>query len=528
MDPSEKDRSKTVLQDLVLFTPENLTNSSNLITSFASPFNGNVVEVTAEVDEAMKLAMLCDDPVRIDHKRGRRLLWKIDLFLIPVMSLLYAFQFMDKLSNSYALILGLRTALNMTVNKYAWTGSVFYFGYLVFAYPAVLILQRLPVSKTLGSFVLIWGLVMCLHTVCDYSGFVVLRAVLGALESSVTPAFVIITSQYYCQSETFSRTTFWFSNNGVGQMIGAGAIAYNVYENRHDLPVMPWKILFIVSGVLTIFAGLLILYYIPDSPAKAWFLNYDDKRLLIERIRPNQQGFGTRIFKKKQFKEAFTDPKCFLLVMFACVSNIPNGAITNFSGILVREGLGYSVAETMLVQIPFGAVEFVGSICVGLLSQYWLPSRMLWSVFGTIVGIVGCTILAFSKNPWVALVGYWLMGMAPLGFMGVLSCVSSNVLGHTKKTTVIAMVLMSYCVGNLIGPQTFQPRDAPHYTIAKVLMLSFNCIALCTLLVLWYMYWEENKRRDACEKSAPEFDRIVNREFADLTDLENPLFRYSY
>lgn len=515
--------------DRGLASGDDIKNSAHVTTSIVSPHKGNAVDISEEADEAMRLAMAIQEPIPLDPKRDRRLLWKIDLFLMPVMCLLYAFQFMDKLSNSYALVLGLRPALHMKGNMFAWTGSAFYLGYLVFEYPAVRILQRFPVAKTVGTLVVIWGVIMCLHSVPNYAGFVALRTILGALESSVTPAFVILTSQYYRQSETFLRTNIWFASNGLGQMLGSGAIAYNVYRNADKLPIAAWKLMFIIAGILTIFAGLLILVHIPDTPAQAWFLNDEDKRLLIERIRPNQQGFGNKVFKRKQFKEAFTDPKTWLLVLFACASNIPNGGITNFSSILLKEGLGYSTADTMLMLIPYGAIEFVGCISVGFISQYLFPSRLFWASMGTIVGgVVACCMLAFSTNAWAALVGYWLMGLAPLGLICVLSCVSSNVAGHTKKTTVNALVLVSYCVGNLIGPQTFQAKQAPHYTTAKVVMVAFSCVALVALLALWYMYWSENKRRDANNCSDSEFENTINHEFADLTDLENPLFRYSF
>ena len=44
--------------------------------------------------------------------------------------------------------------------------------------------------------------------------------------------------------------------------------------------------------------------------------------------------------------------------------------------------------------------------------------------------------------------------------------------GHTKKLTMNAIVLMSFCVGNIIGPETFQAKDAPQYIPAKVTIVA--------------------------------------------------------
>lgn len=49
------------------------------------------------------------------------------------------------------------------------------------------------------------------------------------------------------------------------------------------------------------------------------------------------------------------------------------------------------------------------------------------------------------------LVGYYLTLASPTPFVCILGLISSNVAGYTKKTTVAALYLIGYCVGNIIG-----------------------------------------------------------------------------
>lgn len=72
------------------------------------------------------------------------------------------------------------------------------------------------------------------------------------------------------------------------------------------------------------------------------------------------------------------------------------------------------------------------------------------------------------------LFGYYLTQASPTPFVALLSLISSNVAGYTKKTTVAAMYLIGYCVGNIIGPQTFRPKDAPRYIPAEIVIVSFS------------------------------------------------------
>jgi len=71
------------------------------------------------------------------------------------------------------------------------------------------------------------------------------------------------------------------------------------------------------------------------------------------------------------------------------------------------------------------------------------------------------------------LFGYYLTQASPTPFVALLSLISSNVAGYTKKTTVAALYLIGYCVGNIIGPQTFRPKDAPRYIPAEIVIVSF-------------------------------------------------------
>lgn len=500
-----------------------LDMDDNVITTIVSPHTGKVVNITNDVDEAMKFI---DDAkeVELDAKTNRRILRKIDMCLMPVMCLLYCFQFMDKLSNSFASILGLREDLNMVGDMYSWTGTAFYLGYLVFEFPASLLLQRFPVVKTVSVFIIIWGVILCLHSVPDYAGFITLRTILGMLESSVTPAFVILTSQWYKKEEQFIRTALWFSCNGIGTIIGSGAIAYNVYMNDGSYTMEAWKLIFVITGCLTISLGFVVMLHLPDTPAQAWFLSDEEKVLVVERIRSNQQGFGNKHFKKHQFIEAITDIKTWLFFLFAIANNIPNGGITNFGSILLT-GMGYTPAHALLMQMPQGAVEVVGCTLFACGVLYF-PYRMFWAIAGTVIVVISECMLAFSSNDKVQYAGFTLYTFSPIGFICVLSIISSNVAGHTKKVTTNAIFLVGYCVGNLVGPQTFIDTQAPAYTGAKISIVVNGFASLVVLIIIWFVYALDNKKREKLATNE-EFENIHNHEFADLTDKENPSFRYS-
>ena len=124
------------------------------------------------------------------------------------------------------------------------------------------------------------------------------------------------------------------------------------------------------------------------------------------------------------------------------------------------------------------------------------------------------------------LAGYYLTQASSTPFVALLSLISSNVAGYTKKTTVAALYLIAYCAGNIIGPQTFRPSDAPRYLPAEVTIIV--CWGLCLVdlaLIEIFCRWQNRKKRRVREQ--PGYKKLENQEFLDLTDRENPEFEYS-
>lgn len=73
-----------------------------------------------------------------------RLLRKIDLHVLPILTLLYLFSFLDRSNIGNAKLDGLTTDLHMTNNQYLWTLTIYFFGYVLFE--VTLPLERWPVS----------------------------------------------------------------------------------------------------------------------------------------------------------------------------------------------------------------------------------------------------------------------------------------------------------------------------------------------------------------------------------------------
>lgn len=83
-------------------------------------------------------------------------------------------------------------------------------------------------------------------------------------------------------------------------------------------------------------------------------------------------------------------------------------------------------------------------------------------IVANLICIIGAGLLVglSDSNKWGRLVALWLCYFQGLGFSISLTMVSSNVAGYTKKQLTGAILFVGYCVGNIIGPQTFKSSEA--------------------------------------------------------------------
>ena len=172
-----------------------------------------------------------------------------------------------------------------------------------------------------------WGVVLaCFAAVENYAGAVAIRFFLGIFESAVTPGFALFTSQWYTKKEQGSRTAIWFSFNGWAQIFG-GCVAYGIAVGcrKSGTEIEPWKIIFLVTGLLTASLGIAFLWIVPDNQLNCRWLSKEDQILAIERIRINAQGVGNKHFKWYQLKEALLDPLSWAFFFYALIADIPNG-----------------------------------------------------------------------------------------------------------------------------------------------------------------------------------------------------------
>ncbi|KAK2466721.1 hypothetical protein APHAL10511_000979 [Amanita phalloides] len=492
-----------------------------------------------DVDVAAHLAAGTDGEP-LDPKVAVRLRRKIDMHLMPLMCIMYLMTFADKTTLGQAAVLGIIEDAHLSRNQYNWLGTIFFLGYLAFEYPQNLALQRYPVGKWMSINIFVWAVVLLCHAVCDSFGkLFAVRFILGVCEGAITPGFMLVTAMFYTREEQNKRVGYWFLMNGIA-ITFLGFLSFGVVHTKtHHFA--PWKWLMIITGAITLATSLIFWFFFPDSPANAHFLTPEERVLAVRRIQVNQSGVENKQWKKEQFIEALTDPKTYLLALFAATSQIFN-SLVNQRQIIVNE-FGFNLIQTTLLGCADGLIDVLVILAGITLVTFPFIGRAYAVVIMYIPATIGSILVQTLpfKNRVGLLFSYWINIFAAVPIAIILGWTNVLVAGHTKRTTVNAILLVAYGAGNAAGPLMWKIQYSPRNHVPWSVLAACNVASAIIILVLRFVLASENNKREKEDRDYAYDDVYIKKEspdgtikevkvdkvFLDLTDKQNRDFRYN-
>ncbi|PQE08812.1 major facilitator superfamily transporter protein [Rutstroemia sp. NJR-2017a WRK4] len=478
---------------------------------------------------ALEGQAILDDPVQ-----NKKLLRKIDLTIPPLLAAVYFLQYLDKTTLSYAAVMGIRKDTHLEGQDYSNISMLFYIGFVVSEFPTQYLAQHISrLSLYLGINIILWGIVLGCHAACtSYAGLAVCRTLLGVFESCVAPILVLVVAMWYKKEEQGRRVSWFYVCNSLTQIFG-GLLAFGVsYANTK---FASWRIFFVAIGSLTVIIGILVCLFLPDSPVKAKRFSDAEKVAALLRVKDNQSGTQNAHLKKDQVFETLKDVRVWIVCICTLLSSIPNGGLSNFSSILITT-FGYTSREALVLSAPGGAIGVIWVLATGYLSDKWNDRSlvMLICIIPTILGaalMIGLDPNGIPQNKAGLLAASFISGTFGAAFMLLLAWNASNIGGHTKKVTINSMTLVAFAVGNVLGTQTFQQKEAPGYISGKISIIA-TLGALCFMIMI--LRWYNDRLNKKNEKilagmSETEITQLRDRmAFADETDRKNPFFRYTH
>lgn len=216
----------------------------------------------------------------------RRILWKLDTRILPVLALLFLCSFLDRTNVGNARLYGLEKELGMDAAdvQYDQGLAVFYATYIVSEIPSNLVLKRVTPRIWLPFLTFSWGVVsMCQGFIQNFAGFVAVRAVLGFTEGGLLPGMILYLSSMYTRRELALRIGLFYTAASLSGAFG-GLLARGLSELAGHGGLSAWRWIFIIEGLLTVAVAAVAGFILPNGLVAASFLTKEEKAHAVRRL----------------------------------------------------------------------------------------------------------------------------------------------------------------------------------------------------------------------------------------------------
>ncbi|KAL4917576.1 major facilitator superfamily domain-containing protein [Aspergillus aurantiobrunneus] len=477
-----------------------------------------------ETIEDLKSTSQSLDP--IDSALERKVVRKCDLHVVPILTALFLFAFLDRINIGNARLLGLEEELGMEGRQYNIALFVFFIPYILFEVPSNMILKRIKPSWWLSGIMSSWGVVtVCQGVTGSFAGLVVCRVLIGALEAGFMPGSVYLINMYYRRHELQWRLNFFFSASIFAGAV-SGFLAYAIANMGNVGGYKAWRWIFILEGLATIILAVIAKFIIVDWPESATFLTDEERAILLRRLAEDQGEAQMNQLDNKSMRRTFSDPKIYLgpIMYFGIVNT---GYAVSFFTPTILEQLGWAAIRAQVMSVPIYAVAMVITLSTAYISDR-LAHRYVFTLAGVLIATMGYILLLVQTSIPVGARYFALYAITGGGYLTqpiLMGWLSNNMAGHYKQSIASAMQIGFGNCGGLVASNIFFVEEAPGYRTGFGVSLGMTWICGVSCAVFLAYLVRENRVR---EKGGRDYRfELPVEERGNLGD-DYPGFRFTY
>ena len=400
------------------------------------------------------------------------------LRLIPIAFITYSLAYLDRANFGFAAAGGMAADLDITSSMSSLLGSLFFLGYFFFQIPGAIYAANRSAKKLIFWSLILWGLLaMATGMVSNVNILIVIRFMLGVVESAVMPSMLVFLSRWFTKTERSRANTFLILGNPA-------TILWMSVLSGYLVKSVGWRWMFIWEGIPAIIWAFFWWRLVEDEPAKSKWLTATEKSELNERLQQEQSS----IKPVRNYAQAFRSRAVILLCFQYALWSI---GVYGF--VMWLPSIIHAAPEMNMVRTGWlSAVPYLFAI-VSMLTVSWLADKtmnrkiFIWPFL--LIGAIAfySSYLVGVHNFWLSFVLLVIAGSAMYAPYGPFFAVITEILPANVAGGAIALINSlgalgsfagSYIVGYLNG--TSGGFGASYVFMAGSLFLS----ALLTIMAL--------------------------------------------
>lgn len=362
--------------------------------------------------------------------------------LIPIVFITYSLAYLDRANFGFALAGGMAHDLNITAAMSSLLGSLFFLGYFFFQIPGALYAANKSAKKLIFWSLILWGaLAMATGMVYNITLLIVIRFMLGVVESAVMPSMLIFLSRWFTKSERSRANTFLILGNPV-------TILWMSIVSGHLVGSVGWRWMFIIEGAPAIIWAFFWWYLVNDKVQDAKWLKKSHRDDVEEQLQLEQEG----IKPVKNYAEAFKSRVVILLCLQYALWSIGVYGFVMWLPSIINQAPDMDIVKTGWLS----SVPYILAIIVMLLASHYSDKTLnrkefIWPFL--LVGAIAFygSYLIGTSNFWLSFTLLVIAGGAMYAPYGPFFAIITEILPKNVAGGAIALINSLGALGSFVG-----------------------------------------------------------------------------
>ena len=362
--------------------------------------------------------------------------------LIPVAFITYSLAYLDRANFGFGAAGGMAEDLQITPAMSSLLGSLFFLGYFFFQIPGALYAANKSAKKLIFWSLILWGLLaMATGMISNVNMLIVIRFMLGVVESAVMPSMLILLSRWFTKTERSRANTFLILGNPATILWMSILSGYLIHS-------VGWRNMFILEGLPAVIWAVFWWILVDDKPKDARWLTADEKLALSNQLEKEQQG----IKPVRNYGEAFKSRVVVLLCLQYALWSIGVYGFVMWLPSIIKAAPNMDIVTTgWLSSLPY-VFAIIAMLSASYFSDKTLNRKaFVWPFL--LIGAVAfyCSYLVGTDNFWLSFVLLVIAGAAMYAPYGPFFAIIPEVLPVNVSGGAMALINSFGALGSFAG-----------------------------------------------------------------------------
>jgi ACS family tartrate transporter-like MFS transporter len=391
---------------------------------------------------------------------------------LPLLVTAFLITYLDRVNVGFAAITA-NHDLGMSPQDFAFGAGIFFLGYFMFEVPSNLALEHFGARLWLGRILVTIGIISaCMAAVKSAHAFYLVRFLLGVAEAGLFPGVIYFMTRWFPRRYRANAMAIFMLAIPLSSFLGA-PISGVILEMDGMAGLHGWQWLYLLEGLPSVLLGIVCVFWLTDTPAKATWMPAEQREWLIAELE-SERALAPERVSRARWRLALDPVLLAYAAIFFGVTAGTYGLSLWLPLILKTPGLS-NIQTGLLVAIPFG-FGCIATIIWGRHSDR-TQERVWHTALPAFIAAIGLGACIFLTSTAAQIVALSLASLGLYGVKGPFLALATERLAQADAAPGIAVITSLAGQAGFVGPYAVGwIKGATGSYTAGLLFLAFLCL----------------------------------------------------